>query len=525
MSVAILSPQDEPLCCIAAMDEDDTSNQIIIEVDALLYTNSADANDDVSIPSLCDDMQMDESDAVVEYTFGGLKNLGNTCYLNSALQMLASLDNFSPTLESFTPLSQDADKLLLKHEFVTLIQSLQNGETVRPDAFKKAFDQRSTLFIGYRQQDAHEFLTTLLNLLDEVYLQAPNNSTSLVSDVTGQEGEKQEDCIMDDVNQDDGKIKSDVGPLTDENSSKLISNDPPVAKLSSFRDLAVDQITELLHGDKKLGAPHLLIPQMPLNEDESHPQCKLIGGRAVVVADENCPMVIASDKSDRSSSSSSGDTAVPAHTHALENASPINEYFCTEVRSRLTCDSCMYTRTQTEKYLYLSTDVLPDSGSTLTEGLQKFFAPEKRDIKCEKCFYETATQYREITRLPPALLFHFKRFIVDVSPDYTRVTYRKNQSAVEFPAELSLDANSMLSDFFAEDISLPSSSNQGYHIKSICNHIGSSASCGHYTTDANRLCQAGVRRWMRFNDSSVSQVDNALQSAVSTSYMALYEIQ
>jgi ubiquitin C-terminal hydrolase len=63
--------------------------------------------------------------------------------------------------------------------------ALQSGQTVRPDAFKKAVDERSPLFIGFRQQDAHEFPTTLLDLLDEVYQGTTDNSDASEEDGNG----------------------------------------------------------------------------------------------------------------------------------------------------------------------------------------------------------------------------------------------------------------------------------------------------------------------------------------------------
>ena len=194
---------------------------------------------------------------------------------------------------------------------------------------------------------------------------------------------------------------------------------------------------------------------------------------------------------------------------------PLEEHFTTEVRATLTCDSCKYTRSRIEKFLHLSLDIGSESGS-VDEGLRKFFAPEQRQVKCEKCFGETATQTLEITKLPPALLIHCKRFIVDVSPDYSSITYRKNQSPFSFGKALSTGTDGILGEFLAEDVDIPeapwslhdydddaemSDAERSYSIRSVVNHIGSSASCGHYTCDASRLYPAtGERRWTRFND-------------------------
>jgi ubiquitin C-terminal hydrolase len=177
--------------------------------------------------------------------------------------------------------------------------------------------------------------------------------------------------------------------------------------------------------------------------------------------------------------------------------------------------------------------------------LRAFFKPEKREIKCEKCFCETALQTTDITKLPRALLFHLKRFIVDISPDYTSISYRKDQSSVAFEPHLELDEHSgALGEVVAVDeMVLPR--NSRYGIRSVVNHIGSSASCGHYTADAWRTCQSqeekednnddddddddkpNGREWLRFNDSYVSKISQteAVDNAASTAYMVLYELE
>jgi len=201
---------------------------------------------------------------------------------------------------------------------------------------------------------------------------------------------------------------------------------------------------------------------------------------------------------------------------------------------RLTCDSCKYTRAHKESFFHLSLEIGSDT-TTVVEGLRKFFSPEKREVKCEKCFCETAMQTMEITRLPRALLLHFKRFIVDVSDDYTSITYRKNQSDVLFEDRLELqeDLGGVLGEFFADDLSMPLSASdadmddimRNDKIRSVVNHIGSSAACGHYTADAARLSQSGERQWHRFNDSYVSQISAnvAIKESSKTAYMVMYE--
>jgi ubiquitin C-terminal hydrolase len=291
-------------------------------------------------------------------------------------------------------------------------------------------------------------------------------------------------------------------------------------RTQSFKDLQFADIESLLHGEssKTTQAKDKVQPQQ-------EPKCKLVGGRmntagvSVTPFDGSC--VAEEESSSTALKRAEQDDADSAHT---KSNSPVDSYFTTEVRVCLTCDSCKYRRSHTETYLHLSLEI-GQNCSSLEDGLRKFFAPEKREIKCEKCFCETAMQATEITKLPRAMLFHLKRFIVDVSPDYTSISYRKDQSPVSYEEDLFFVENGVLNEFLASDVSLPLGGNS-YGIRSVVNHIGSSASCGHYTADAKRRYN-GQREWSRFNDSIVSKISStdAVENASRTAYMIMYEIE
>jgi ubiquitin C-terminal hydrolase len=533
MSTAVLSPLNMmELNCFTDEDIDfSNTNSPLVNIQCSDSLPSTDDSSSTSVPSLADDndIEMEDVEAilahsrdgvVVSQSYGGLRNLGNTCYMNSGLQMLASLNTFTACLEESPP-EQDEEQLLLRQEYVNLMKKLQSGQTVHPEAFKKVMDTRSPLFIGYRQQDCHEFTTALLDLLGEDYAKK---------------------------DYEDGR-KDDSGDMREEpecsdstaDSACCSSLSLSIQRLHPFSALELDDISKLLHGNDKTEEKAVLCKETSLEQ----PLCKLVGGRAVASLDDPAVGTIGE------ASSPSTDISVNDDTHATRDehrqASPIEEYFATEIRARLTCDSCKYSRSHLETFLCLSLDIGTDSGS-VEDGLRKFFAPEKRDIKCEKCFSEVgATSTMEITKLPRAMLFHFKRFIVDVSPDYSSITYRKNQSQVDFSERLSLhECHGVLSEFLAADVTIPESrisrvmprdgdddsmgdeDVRSYEIRSVVNHIGSSASCGHYTADASRLYPNGERKWTRFNDAIVSTLnkDDAMgPCAKTTAYMVMYELE
>ena len=658
--------------------------------------------------------------------YGGLRNLGNTCYMNSALQMLASADHFLERLRKTDPVETDTEKLKLRNEFLDLMDALRdeaksNSNTasdnddnedylapIDPHDFKRVIDERSSLFVGYLQQDSHEFLTTLLDLLNEDYEQPKPDEEA--QDTDGDENKPEEvdtEELVEDTNDDDddndnnhgdadGDVEmgtsstqpssDDTGDTIDEDANDGQDEDDqerpqpmdatptsPV-RVPSFSQLEVDGISRLLHGENvgnDSNNNHHATKSVVFGDDNNNNDnngsncgcdhdgnvtqsgdasatatttttatqpmvCKLVGGRSLPPKPSvrsGSPFMVLTEPitttttgtNDHSGSDCNDDvihmaTATPATTATTNAAatiaatttvseddqqqqtalsepalvSPIDDAFLTEIRTRLTCDSCKYSRSHVEKYYHLSLDIgngqSDDDNCSVEEGLRRFFQPEKLSIKCDKCFGESATQTKHMVRLPRTLLLHLKRFIVDVSPDWTSISYRKNRSPVDFEDNISLgDGANGLADYFASDVRVPAAMDEtvsetdmtegnmdspmeednsdnddsdnvhsdddvdendrtarSYVLRSVVNHIGSTASCGHYTADGKRLYDNTTttnsdkhsddtkgndvvsRKWTRFNDSSVSRIepDEAVnQSTRRTAYMIMYELE
>jgi len=488
----------------------------------------------------------------VQKCHGGLNNLGNTCYMNSALQMLASLDNYVDRIRDFKvpEIYEKQIDTTLRDAFLDVIGALAKGETVRPERLKEAMDNRSTLFVGYDQEDAHEFLSTLLDLLDEDYQKIEKMRKEDVIEEKEEENEEEEEKQETD-NEMETEVLDDQDMCCESDSKKArkrsintfleSEENASIVRCHSFSQLRVEEIEELVHGPQLMKLKPKLEPLIPVE-----PKYKLAGGRMSVSEAALTPYreidVSMGETATFTNTAVSGseDNAFLHQTSDEDEISPVESYFEMQVCVSLTCGSCHYARSHTEKYLHLSLEIGSESGCCVDDQLRKFFAPEERELKCEKCFFETATQKMEITKLPRALLLHFKRFIVDVSPDYTSISYRKNQSPFTFEKTLPLSAESgVLGDFLAPSVTVPkridqhhsatlsesSSKRSSYSIRSLVNHMGSSAGCGHYAADANKLYSDGTRNWTRFNDARVSRISekNAISDSSRNVYMAMYE--
>ncbi|XP_051534822.1 ubiquitin carboxyl-terminal hydrolase 2a isoform X2 [Myxocyprinus asiaticus] len=100
----------------------------------------------------------------------GLRNLGNTCFMNSILQCLSN----TPSLRDYCLHNSHRRDLnnnnrtntALMEEFSKLIQTMwtsSNSEAVSPSEFKTQIQRYAPRFVGYNQQDAQEFLRFLLD--------------------------------------------------------------------------------------------------------------------------------------------------------------------------------------------------------------------------------------------------------------------------------------------------------------------------------------------------------------------------
>nr|CCA16839.1 ubiquitinspecific protease putative [Albugo laibachii Nc14] len=105
----------------------------------------------------------------------GLRNLGNTCFLNSALQCLSHMHvltnyflstRFQQDLNRDNPLGTGGELALVYND---LIRELWFGSTsqLSPIALKRAIARFAPQFSGYQQQDAQELLAYMLDGLHE----------------------------------------------------------------------------------------------------------------------------------------------------------------------------------------------------------------------------------------------------------------------------------------------------------------------------------------------------------------------
>jgi ubiquitin C-terminal hydrolase len=94
----------------------------------------------------------------------GFKNIGNTCYLNSGLQMLVQNSDLCQLITDYSSKSQILSKIA---EFIKNYYNENSSNIVVPIEIKKIVENKKELFGGFQQQDSTEFIIYLLDIIDE----------------------------------------------------------------------------------------------------------------------------------------------------------------------------------------------------------------------------------------------------------------------------------------------------------------------------------------------------------------------
>ena len=117
----------------------------------------------------------------------GLRNLGNTCYINASLQMLFSLPDFIFSLQQTydeiiekqsnsssqstpMPVTRAFLKVAWDAKVIKTSDGAQNPDSIRavdPFELKEAIDLLTNKFTGYEQRDSHEFVSALIDYIHE----------------------------------------------------------------------------------------------------------------------------------------------------------------------------------------------------------------------------------------------------------------------------------------------------------------------------------------------------------------------
>jgi len=131
--------------------------------------NGTNEVDSKKLPEFVDD----SDEEVPKKGVVGLNNLGNTCYLNSVLQIINNLDDFRTYLLSGTFVNELKEGVELEdslfYQTHRIIKNLWETDqpSLGPRSFRKKFVEKQQMFLGFEQHDSHEAMQFLLDNLHE----------------------------------------------------------------------------------------------------------------------------------------------------------------------------------------------------------------------------------------------------------------------------------------------------------------------------------------------------------------------
>ena len=108
----------------------------------------------------------------------GFNNLGNTCYLNSALQIIINCTVLTKVILSQ---SFKSEALNTYKKFLIEYKTAKPGSAISPVNIKNLVGSKDKKFLNFQQHDSHEFLINLMELLeDELKKEYQESKTSIL---------------------------------------------------------------------------------------------------------------------------------------------------------------------------------------------------------------------------------------------------------------------------------------------------------------------------------------------------------
>ena len=398
----------------------------------------------------------------------GFINIGNTCYMNSIIQLLlhsknlvkfllnndgkaeyeeylneAIIDNLANKerkrlcLDSSSRVTIDRKDIdiLTKTAIITQLSEIVNAiikkgnSIITPVSLKKAIDIKLPSFRGMHQQDSHELLIQLLDC---------------IVDETGIESEPEINNVPESINKYLSLLEQ--VKLMTKQTSNIEEKKSIISKFNEYRK------ENKLIINNYLGITYML-------------------------------------------------------KYFKEKYNPFIYKFMGFAINKIECENCKNINTNFENISVLSLNIK----SSLKECLDDFIEPEKiNDYNCSICqSIQVASKTTKIWRNPYVLFIHLKRFKVIGTG---RIL--KDNTIVDIPHELNL------TDYCDNSLYTKKSINPIYKLKGISNHHGGMGG-GHYTADCQCLVNKDV--WYNFDDSNVSRYQNK-NINMNSAYVLMYEL-
>jgi len=399
----------------------------------------------------------------------GFRNIGNTCYMNSVIQLLIHSKNFvkfvlriedkaqyeeflqEATIDKIATLTRkrlnltESDRVSIdRSDIVEVIESSitkqlaeivntiigKGNSIITPISLKRSIDKKLAYFRGASQQDAHELLIQLLGCIEEE---------------TGIESEP-------DINNVPLYVKEYIQLL--EQVKSLIKSTTDIEE----RKAVISKFNEYRKQNKTMVNNYMGVVHM--------------------------------------------------ERYFKKRYNPFIYQYMAFGINRVECLNCKNVNTNFEDISVLTLQV----NNSLKECLDAFIQPEEIDnYKCIVCdSIQKAFKTTKLWRTPHLLFIHFKRFKM-----HGTGRILKDNTNINIPHEINL------SNYCDDSLYTENSAAPNYRLRGISNHHGGIGG-GHYTADC--ACIVNENVWYNFDDSRVSRYSNS-NIDTNSAYILMYEMK
>jgi len=397
----------------------------------------------------------------------GLNNMGNTCYLNAMLQILSNLDDFRKYLfdGSFVgSLKGELDDSLYYQTF-RIIKHLweSSADSLSPKSFKNKFVQKEMQFVGFNQQDSHEALHFLLDILHE------ESAQPIDLDVTIEPELRDFFNICDQFYSDGGTKNKDLLKIIDANKEKTL--DYFAMKYYNNLSKSYSEVADMFQSVTcdLLQCPHCEHIKYNFNKQYITELCFPDSSDEKIKSLEIYGTLFAKVKEDLKEKTS--------------DETIINKLCINEIKN---------------KYVYKLDDLFHDSQKIETLDADNLWFCENCEIKV------AANKQHKIYKNPKYLVIHFKRFDNVVINGNVNIVKLKNLIGYNEQIDIA-------------DLMIRPTENTKYEIVGGINHMGEYG-FGHYTCFAKNN-----NKWYNFNDDSVNELNCNGIPLSQHAYMLIYK--
>lgn len=393
-------------------------------------------------------------------------NFGNTCFLNSLLQAIAS----SPQFLTWLQLHDSLDKKSLISSLQMILDCVNGTHpTIRSDPSNPAPVIRALNALGWvipeGENDVHELLHVILTSIEEESLKP--KKIGCISDALGEAQitainqsmpGRPSSAMMTDFDKEMYNESSNLMRLVRSEAQTPESNQSTVDENESIDHSLLDD-DDNKNSSLQDSPPSIISMSTGRPARSRNPSTSQSNGDPF--SKRNCGSYRSLDRLSR------GPGRVSVWSEKITKKIP--PPFCGSISSQLMCTSCSYKSVvRVDKFDSITLN-LPDTKLqtllSLGQLLGEYVAPETvNDVECESCNkIANHTKTLTFTKLPPCLAIHISR------SNWTNGQLAKRQDFVHFPESLSMAPYSFIQPSLGSNCSTPWGSTMSLYSASLAN--------------------------------------------------------